>query len=327
MAWASPSAAARPPAGTAGSDPATEPELLGASAEVARSYATHIAREEGADDLPAVLGAPESLDARRHWRMYAFAEPLVRADPEGQWLTVGDSGGDAAALRRMGAQRVVASCISAARLRRLAARGLLDGVAIAELNAERLGPLEGPVDYLLCKEAYHHFPRAPLAFYGFLETARRAVVLIEPLDTGRTFPLEALRTLAKRWIRGDRPEDLLFEPWGNFIFRLSLPELHRMLTALQIGRYFVAYHNDFYHPHLSPRPVADRLAAGIERAGVAAKDLLARLGLMAYGKVAVVVPTSPLPEAAVRGLLAAGFRERRTPRNPYAAAAVRVIGG
>lgn len=320
MVRASAAALGRPPAGSE-SPPVREAGPGAVAAEIARSYAAHIEHERRSSDLPAVLGAPESLDARRHWRMYELARPLVAADPDGLWLTVGDSGGDAAALRRMGAGRVVASCISAANLRRLAQQGLLDGVSIAEVNAERIGPLGVEVDYLLCKEAYHHFPRAPLAFYGFLEVARRAVVLIEPLDMGRVFPLEILRTAAKRWLRGDPPEHLLFEEWGNFIFRLSLAELDRMLTALQIERYFVAYHNDFYHPRLSPRPVSDRLAERIERLGVAVQDVAARLGLMAYGKVAVVVPTGPLPAAAVEGLRRKGFRERRTARNPYAAGA------
>lgn len=300
-------------------DTAAEAESLSpVGREVARSYAAHIDQVGHDRGLPAVLGAPESLDARRHWRMYDLARPLVAADPEAAWLTIGDSGGDAAALRAMGARRVTASCIGTAHLHRLAAQGFLDGVAIAQVNAERIGPLAVAVDYLLCKEAYHHFPRAPIAFYNFLELARRAVVLIEPLDTGRRYPLEFVRTLAKRWIRGDPPEHLLFEGWGNFIFRLSLAEVNRMLTALQVERYFVAMHNDFYHPRLSPRRTDDRLADLIERAGVACQDLAAALGLMAYGKVAMVIPTGGLPEAAMAGLLAKGFRERRLARNPYA---------
>lgn len=297
---------------------AVAPPPAALAREVARSYAAHIEHERRAHSLPAVLGAPQSLDARRHWRMYELARPLVEADPAGAWLTIGDSGGDAAALRAMGAERVTASCIGTAQLNRLAAQGFLDGVAIAQVNAERIGPLEVAVDYLLCKEAYHHFPRAPIAFYNFLELARRAVVLIEPLDMGRRYPLEIVRTLAKRWIRGDPPAHLLFEDWGNFIFRLSLAEVDRMLTALQVERYFVALHNDFYHPWLSPRPTGDRLADLVERLGVACQDLAAGIGLMAYGKVAVVIPTAELPEAAVDGLLAKGFRERRPARNPYA---------
>jgi hypothetical protein len=291
------------------------------AAAVSASYAVHAARERSTVEPPALLGAPDSLDARRHWRMYERLRPLVLADPGAVWLTIGDSGADAAALRRLGAERVLASSLSAAPLRELARQGLLDGVEILELNAERLDRLDRPVDYLLCKEAYHHFPRPPIAFYGFLETARRAVALIEPVDMGRRFPLELVRSLAKRWIRGDPPERLLFEDWGNYIFRLSLPEVDRMLTALQVERWYVACHNDFYHPRLSPRPTADRLADRIERLGVAVQDLAAGLGLMGYGKAAVVIPTGGIPLTAAEGLLRQGFRERRTARNPYAAAA------
>lgn len=286
-------------------------------AAVRASYAAHAARERSTIEPPALLGAPDSLDARRHWRMYERLRLLVQADPAASWLTIGDSGADAAALRRLGAHHVLASSLSAAPLRELARRGFLDGVEILELNAERLDRLDRPIDYLLCKEAYHHFPRPPIAFYGFLETARRAVALIEPVDMGRRFPLDVLRSLAKRWIRGDPPERLLFEDWGNNIFRLSLPEVDRMLTALQVESWYVACHNDFYHPRLSPRPTGDRLADSIERLAVAVQDLAAGLGLMGYGKAAVVVPTGGIPRAAAEGLLCQGFRERLTARNPW----------
>lgn len=304
------------PRSVGGGEPRAGSAPVGAA--IRASYAADAARERSTVEPPALLGAPDSLDARRDWRMYERLRPLVLSDPGATWLTIGDPGADAAALRRLGAKRVVASSLSAAPLRELARRGFLEGVEIRELNAERLDRLDFPIDYLLCKEAYHHFPRAPIAFYGFLETARRAVALIEPVDMGRRFPLEVLRSLAKRWIRGDSPERLLFEDWGNYIFRLSLPEVDRMLTALQVERWYLACHTDFYHPKLSPRPTNDRLADRIERLAVAVQDLAAGLGLMGWGKAAVVIPTGGIPAAAAEGMLRCGFRERRTARNPWA---------
>ena len=320
----SPVAAEWQPRGTGRADtvvpfPGTSP----IAAQVARSYAAHIECEQEAVNIPSILGEPDSLDSRRHWQMYDFARPLIEAEPDAQWLTIGDSGADAVAIRRMGASQVISSCISTAHIHYLATRGFLDGIRIEAVNAESIAPLDVPIDYIFCKEAYHHFPRAPIAFYNFLERARRGVVLIEPVDMGGGFPLEMLRTFAKRVLRGDSADHLLFEEWGNFIFRLSVAEMDRMLTSIQVERYFIAYHNDFYHPRLSPRPVTDRIADLVEKLGVGCQNLACKFGLMAYGKVAVVIPTGSLSTEAEQALRQKGFRERLTPRNPFATKADR----
>ncbi|WP_158308790.1 methyltransferase domain-containing protein [Desulfocurvibacter africanus] len=66
-------------------------------------------------------------------------------------------------------------------------------------NAEKLSFANGSYDYLLCKEAFHHFPRPMIALYEMLRVARKGIVLIEPNDNGADG----------------------FEECGNYVYSLS----------------------------------------------------------------------------------------------------------
>ena len=49
-------------------------------------------------------------------------------------------------------------------------------------NAENLSFEDKTIDFILCKESYHHFPRPMVALYEMLRVARNGVLLIEPND-------------------------------------------------------------------------------------------------------------------------------------------------
>lgn len=283
-----------------------------------RSYAVHI--EDVAQqvaNVPSIIKAPDGLDAHRHWRMYDMLQPIVSHEPQGSWLTIGDTGADAHALQTMGAQRIVASSIDDVQIRHIRSMGYLNGVEIRAINAEAIPPLDPKPDYLLCKEAYHHFPRPGVALYQFFETASKAVILIEPTDLGRTFPLDAGKRLAKTALRGDTSSHYLFEETGNFIFRLSLRELEKVLTALQAKNFFYRFFNDFYHPRVGSYPKSNTSARMAQRTAIAAQDVASRLRLMAWGLTAVVVPTGGISGPVQDALRHAGFTEKRLPRNPF----------
>ena len=72
-----------------------------------RSYEKHAAVEaEQAtrSRLPACFADPESVDAWRHRRMHEMLVPLIEANPDSKWLTVGDGsyGSDAYFLQQQG---------------------------------------------------------------------------------------------------------------------------------------------------------------------------------------------------------------------------------
>ena len=143
------------------------------------SYNLHVQEtESGLEKIPSVIGRPESVDAWRHVRMFEFVRPIFDAFKNASWLTIGDSGGDAHYLKSIGINNLVSSSISSTKLNQLSRLGHLNGVEIQEINAENISKPNNSVDIIFCKEAYHHFPRPPVAFYEFLRVCRDMAVFI-----------------------------------------------------------------------------------------------------------------------------------------------------
>ncbi len=263
--------------------------------------------------LPSRYTRPDSVDNWRHTRMLDLTRPIWQSCPGGRWITVGDGryGSDAAYLHAHGV-RVVATSLTDDRLKFAHEQGHIP--AFQAENAERISLVNDAVDFVLCKEAYHHFPRPPVALYEMLRVARRAVVLIEPLDNPRV--LDGLKSLVKRVIRGDR--ELQFEPSGNFLYRLNVRELGKLLTAM--GGKVLAFKgiNDFYHARLGSHD-AHKPSPGflITRLGVAVQDWLCKAGLLGYGLGSVVVFKGQPDADVLESLRRAGYRIVDLPKNPY----------
>ena len=275
-------------------------------------------RRQAADDhalyMPSRYTAPDSVDNWRHTRMLSSAKTLVDAMPASHWLTVGDGnyGSDAAYLTSLGV-RAVATSLVASSLKIAAEKGYIR--EYREENAERLSLGDGAMDFVLCKEAYHHFPRPPIALYEMLRVARVGVLLIEPIVGKRL--LNGLKTLVKRAVRGDT--ETLFEPAGNFIYRLNIQEMAHLMTAA--GEACIAYRrfNDFYMPGLgAERAVGWTRGHVLTRTGVAAQDALARAGLLAWGLASVIVFKGMPPSTLLAALKSDGFTVQMLPANPYA---------
>ena len=264
-------------------------------------------------DLPSRFTAPASIDNWRHTRMLDATAPLIATYPDSTWITVGDGryGSDAAYLHDHGVA-VTATTLTDERLRTAFERGFIP--AYRAENAERMSFADESADFVLCKESYHHFPRPPVALYEMLRVARRGVVLIEPLDAPR--PLDAVKRLVKRLVRGDT--ELQFEPSGNFLYRLDIQELAKLMTAM--GGLCLAFKgiNDFYHPRFAASDCT-RLNFGtvVTRLGIGLQNALSACGLLGYGLGCVVIfrgePEARCTDALRRG----GFRIVDLPRNPY----------
>lgn len=279
------------------------------------AYARQRDHEIAFSALPSIYVRPGGNDAWRHIRMLERALPLLHACPGATWMTVGDGnyGSDANFLARHGA-RAVATSITDETLQVARKLGYVE--AIRAENAESLSAGDDSFDFVLCKEAYHHFPRPPVAFYEMLRVARKAVVLIEPAD-GPSRILDRFRALLKTLLRGDASAD--FEPSGNFIYRLEIREVRKMAAAL--GHAGIAWlpFNDFYHPWSSRGEYRRRSPrTWLLRFGIALQDFFCAIGLMRPGLACAIAfkerPGIPLQSA----LRAAGFRIRFSPRNPYA---------
>lgn len=292
--------------------------LVSAADKTVRNFSQEVRLlEVSSERAPALISTPDTIDAWHHERMFHAARPILTAFPQSNWLTVGDGGADGWMLRQMGAAQVTASSISDARLLQLKRSGHLDGVDVRAINAEAIDLPDDSVDFILCKEAFHHFPHAPLAFYEFLRVARRGFLLIEPSELGSRRLLDVLRTFAKLTLRRRAPVYELFEPVGNYIYRVSQREIERMLTAIQLPWFAIWDFNNFSTGRLTRQP-RDRFGAmALVKFGIAIQNLLSACRLMSPGLSAVFVPTGPTPEGLKEALRSTGFRIVALPRNPY----------
>lgn len=263
----------------------------------------------------------ETIDVWLHERMLGFLCPIIAACPKASWLTIGDEGQDGWMLRRYGAQRVTASSITDVRLKLARDSGYLGGIEIRALNAEQLDLPDDAFDFVLCRQAFHHVRRAPLAFYEFMRVARSGFVLIEPMECASTRPLDAIRTVAKMLLRWRKPEYDQFEPAGNFIYRISERDVFRMLTALGLEWFAIKTFNTFYVRSLVAHRRDSLLAQIPVKLGIGLQDVLASCRLMSPGLCAVFVATGPDTEPIRKTLRAAEFRIVSIPKNPYMASA------
>jgi SAM-dependent methyltransferase len=286
--------------------------------EVQRSYEVHrLQAERDSHSVPSIIVDPDGVDAYNHWRIYELIDPLIKAGPHASWLTVGDTGGDAYYLASRGLQHVTASSLNDVQIKALASLGHLNGVSIMQVNAERIDLPDGAFDYVLCKEAYHHFPRPTLALYELLRVARRGVLLLEPSEElGR--PLDFVRWIAKRLLRGQSTAAQQFETVGNYLYRLSADEILKIACAIQLPQVAVKDRNAFYSRMLAAHGHNRNSVRGaLNRLGFFTQDALCALRLMSPNFVGCYVATAPLSQREVAEFRAAGYRVIDVPKNPY----------
>lgn len=278
------------------------------------SYERHREFEAELSGVPSCYQAPNTVDAWRHRRMLETVLPLLKAYPKATWLTIGDGryGTDAHFLRNHGAD-VTASSLTDVSLRIAHERGWIDKFQ-AE-NAESLSLADRSVDFVLCKESFHHFPRPYIAFYEMQRVARIGVILIEPQESTPRL-LDVLKKFIKRVTRGD--QSFLFERVGNYIFRVNVRELERIQSAMQAPMVAYRNFNDFWQPRLAdavfePRSPRARLA----QFGVFVQDVLSGLRVMNYGLVSAICFNQTVSVEATEKMRRAGFHIVEMPKNPH----------
>lgn len=227
-------------------------------------------------------------------------------------MTVGDGryGSDAAYLKSLGAN-VVSTSLTDERLRIAHEMGHIGEFRVE--NAEQLSAADGALDFVFCKEAYHHFPRPPLALYEMLRVAKVGAFMIEPMANARI--LDAVKRAVKHLLRGQSNPN--FETSGNYLYRLDLKELGQLMCAM--GNHTIAWKgiNDFYHGPYGKAPANAGLPYSVTRLGLGVQDSLARLKLLGWGLCAVVLFNGSPPAVLRQRLMQNGFNFIDLPRNPY----------
>lgn len=264
----------------------------------------------------------DTVDCWRHDRMYNLVKPFIDFDSESTWLTVGDGryGTDGHALMNMGVKDVHCSDISDTLLKIGNAEGFIGDYSAQ--NAEALQFSDNQFDYVLCKEAFHHFPRPFVALDEMFRVANIAVIIIEPrdilIDKGAfSWALNIIKYIFNKPINSHN-----FEPVGNYIYSVSERELEKFLLGMH--KRFIAFNgiNDAYEEgvefvEFSTANRSQRKLIKKIRLKIRLGDFLNLLGVRKSGIIAAVLfKTEPLDH--LKGKLSrSGWQLKELPKNPY----------
>lgn len=281
------------------------------------SYTNHskLEKKKRLDNaLPTTYVRPEGIDAWRHTRMRNTILPLIRHYKTAKWITIGDGNfGSDAHYFTSKQQKVLATSISDETLAVANDLGFIKEYAIR--NAEKIEEVDDSFDFVFCKEAFHHFPRPYIGFYEMLRVASKAVVLIEPQGKQKRI-LDSLKRKVKQVFRKDTSFD--FEVSGNFIFRLDIDEIIKIMTALNYQ--FVAYKkfSDFFMPAVSKKIRKKWNIASIAfNTAIAVQNVLCGLRLMDHGLATVIAFKESVDLDLQKDLRKNGYVVKELPKNPF----------
>ena len=177
-----------------------------------------------------------SLDRFRHERMLNKIKPFIK--PNSTWLTLGDGryGTDANFIIRNGGI-AHASDISDKLLEIGHRLGFIN--EYSQQNAEKISFDDESFDYVLIKEAFHHFPRPWIALHEAFRVCKKGVILIEPRDPAlngnRKRLFNFFKNKAKILLKKNNfsnNDNYRFEEIGNFVYSINPRELEKFLLGM-----------------------------------------------------------------------------------------------
>ena len=214
-------------------------------------------------------------------------------DPTKAWLTVADySGFEAHYLLQKGVKNVTASDLSDAMLKEAKGKGFITDYS--KQNVESMTYGDNAFDYVMCKQAFHHFPRAYQGLYEMIRVSKMGAILVaEPIDIlSKMASLMIIKNVL------DRIDPLLinnlwknrfsFETVGNYVFKVSEREIEKI--AMGIGLPFIAFkrHNIFVTHDaiegLMDVPLNQKVYKRIRRK-LALRNLVSAMGIIPYGSL------------------------------------------
>ena len=259
-----------------------------------------------------------SMGVWRHKRVCSVIDPILEAEPEALWVTVGDGrwGRDAKYILDKGGS-ALATNISDATLKEASDLGYIN--AYQQENAEALSFDADAFDYVLCKEAYHHFPRPMIALYEMLRVASRAVVLIEPNDRFVNNNLmEALFSYLINNVFKIEARHQFEKEAGNYKYAISKREIEKTAVALNCKSLFFKGINDSSIRGLGRERFSrkSRLYKKYRNKKLLL-DVLAKIRCRRHGKLVAVIFKAAPSKAVVEKFRRQGFEFIELPQNPY----------
>jgi ubiquinone/menaquinone biosynthesis C-methylase UbiE len=240
------------------------------------------------------------------------------------WLTVGDYSGLEANFLLQRNQNVIASDLSDAILKEAHAEGLVK--EYSKQNVERLTYNDNSFDYVVCKEAFHHFPRAYLGLYEMIRVGKTATILVtEPIDIlSKMSLLVFMKNISDKihplFINKVWKNRFSWEAVGNYVFKISEREIEKI--AMGIGLPCIAFKRyDNFKSHekiegLFDVPINQKLYRKI-KLKLALRSFISSCGIIPHGSLCCVIFKEQPNEKILRGIKDRGFISIQLPKNPY----------
>lgn len=313
------------------------------------SYKKHASHWQEHDDISKLesWSKKNTIDAWLHLRMYKLINPLLKEKSK-KWLTVGDGryGSDANYIISQGLQDVTASDISTRYLKLANKNGFIN--EFSEENAECLSFNDNSFDFVLCKEAFHHFPRPFIALYEMLRVAKDGVVLLEPNDQNIEIyrnRAELLPTLvnvpSKIQIIKDFVKDIfgvkryklqypypayhndyqfgLYEPdTANYVYTISEREIEKIALALNYDAVAFKYLSFYYEPGVEFEIANDNNPMFLKiKEKIAEYNSECDNGKMNYNFLSAIIFKIEPENIIINDLINNGYNYIRLPNNPH----------
>lgn len=271
-----------------------------------------------------------TVDYWRHKRMYDTMLPLLSCYKDASWLTIGDGryGTDANYLLQY-TKNVVASDIAEECLKVAKENNFIQEYKIE--NAESLSFENNSFDFVVCKEAYHHFPRPMIAVYEMIRVAKNAIILIEPNDSNTIIPQQQSFASAFFWFKQsckNAIKKLLnkpifyhqgnYEDVGNYVFSISEREIEKVGLGLNLDMVAFKGINDYYIEGVESELLENNgpLFNTIKN-NIAIEDNLVKKGARKPGLLTAILFKKMPSDECISALKKDGFSITKLTKNPY----------
>ena len=264
----------------------------------------------------------DNLDSWRHDRMLEPIKHFISKNEK--WLTIGDGryGTEANFLIKNGAE-AHATDLSDRLLKISSQEGFIN--SYSKQNAENLNFDDESFDYVLIKEALHHFPRPWIALYEAFRVCKKGVILIEPNDQ-LSKGLNLVKSLLFFWKlltkKNFNFDDYNFEEVGNFIFTIKLREIEKFMLAMHYRNIGYSYLNDYYYFGVENinivKPSRKDLIQIIKlKSIIFLKNILCHFKLSNYSLISIAL-LKDNPEKLVNNRSSKKtWKFKKLPKNPY----------
>ena len=256
-------------------------------------------------------------------RYLEIIQPLLKES--NTWLTIGDCYGFEAKYLIEQNQNAVASNISDMFLKEANEQSLINDYM--KINVENIDLEEDSFDYLLCKESFHHFPRAYLGLYEMIRVAKKGVVMIEPLDVLSKMPLLLfLKNLCDCFnpylINKIWKNRFSWETVGNYVFKISEREIEKI--AMGMGLACIAFKG--LNVRVAPIPAKwgdpykvpldEKLYKKLQNR-LAVWNLICRMRIIPYTSLCILVFKEKPQKELLNELRKNRYKVIELPVNPY----------